>query len=144
MLLVAVVGMGTAQRPSTGSICDYYAIRRFGENSSDTQFMLMQSIVALAFGGGASLRNASDDSTGILNPGLFNGSVINLRPWFDGSSMFHASSYRDRVIYSVCRSHDELEQPSHRNRLVGRWSARTIDGLPQRHYRYGGLEYQQK
>ncbi|KAI1429664.1 hypothetical protein F5Y12DRAFT_329701 [Xylaria sp. FL1777] len=85
LLLVAVVGTGTAQRPSTGSICDYYAIRRFGKNSSDTQFMLMQSIVALAFGGGATLSNASDDSTGILNPGLFNGSAINLRPWFDGS-----------------------------------------------------------
>ncbi|KAH8167784.1 hypothetical protein CIB48_g417 [Xylaria polymorpha] len=59
--------------------------RRFGQNSSDTQFMLMQSIVALAFGGGATLPNASDDSTGILNPGSFNGSPINLRPWFDGS-----------------------------------------------------------
>ncbi|KAJ3577784.1 hypothetical protein NPX13_g2781 [Xylaria arbuscula] len=85
LLLVALVGMGTAQRPSTGSICDYYAIQRFGENSSDTQFMLMQSIVALAFGGGTTLHNAPDDSTGILNPGSFNGSAINLRPWFDGS-----------------------------------------------------------
>ncbi|KAI0446713.1 hypothetical protein F4803DRAFT_448986 [Xylaria telfairii] len=85
LLLLAVVGMGTTQRPPNATICDYYAITRFGENSSDTQFMLMQSIVALAFGGGATLRDASDDSTGILNPGSFNGSAINLRPWFDGS-----------------------------------------------------------
>ncbi|KAI0547070.1 hypothetical protein F4679DRAFT_555735 [Xylaria curta] len=85
LLLVAVIGMGTAQRPSNATICDYYAMRRFGENSSDTQFMLMQSIVALAFGGGATLPNASGDSTGILNPGSFNGLTINLRPWFDGS-----------------------------------------------------------
>lgn len=89
LLLVTVVSLGTAQqRPSTASICDYYAMQRFGANSSDTQFKLMEHIVALAFGGGVNLRNASDDSTGILNPGSFSGLAVNLRSWFDGSSMF--------------------------------------------------------
>ncbi|KAI1189782.1 hypothetical protein F5B17DRAFT_438681 [Nemania serpens] len=86
LLLATVVSLGTAQqRPSDASICDYYAMQRFGANSSDTQFKLMEHIVALAFGGGANLRNASDDSTGILNPGSFNGLAVNLRSWFDGS-----------------------------------------------------------
>ncbi|KAI1109762.1 hypothetical protein F5Y14DRAFT_392145 [Nemania sp. NC0429] len=86
VLVAAVVRLGWAQqRPSTASICDYYAMQRFGANSSETQFMLMEHIVALAFGGGANLPNASDESTGILNPGSFNGVAVNLRPWFDGS-----------------------------------------------------------
>jgi hypothetical protein len=88
LLLVASASLGMAQqRPPTASICDYYAMQRFGANSSDTQFRLMEHIVALAFGGGASLPNASSDSTGILNPGSFNGLPVNLRSWFDGSSM---------------------------------------------------------
>ncbi|KAI0868686.1 hypothetical protein GGS24DRAFT_199314 [Hypoxylon argillaceum] len=84
-VLLLVVGMGIAQRPSTASICDYYAMERYGANSSDSQFRLMEHIVALAFGGGVTLPDASDDSTGILNPGSFNGLAVNLRPWFDGS-----------------------------------------------------------
>lgn len=88
-VLLLVVGMGIAQRPSTASICDYYAMERYGANSSDSQFRLMEHIVALAFGGGVTLPDASDDSTGILNPGSFNGLAVNLRPWFDGSSMFY-------------------------------------------------------
>ncbi|KAI1170025.1 hypothetical protein F4777DRAFT_584304 [Nemania sp. FL0916] len=85
LLLATVISLGAAQRPSSASICDYYAMQRFGANSSDAQFKLMEHIVALAFGGGANLGNASDDSTGILNTGSFNGLTINLRSWFDGS-----------------------------------------------------------
>ncbi|KAI1127803.1 hypothetical protein F5Y10DRAFT_242132 [Nemania abortiva] len=85
LLLVVAVGMGTAQRPSTASICDYYAMERYGANSSDSQFRLMEHIVALAFGGGVGLPDASDNSTGILNPGSFGELAVDLRPWFDGS-----------------------------------------------------------
>ncbi|KAI0118725.1 hypothetical protein GGR51DRAFT_130652 [Nemania sp. FL0031] len=85
LLLAIVVGVGMAQRPSTASICDYYAMELYGKNSSDNQFRLMEHIVALAFGGGVNLPDASDDSTGILNQGSYNGLGVNLRPWFDGS-----------------------------------------------------------
>jgi hypothetical protein len=47
----------------------------------------MQSIVALAFGGGRGVAGTDPDSTGILNPGRFDGNDVNLRSWFDGSSM---------------------------------------------------------
>ncbi|KAI0140197.1 hypothetical protein GGR57DRAFT_488258 [Xylariaceae sp. FL1272] len=74
-----------AQRPSDASICDYYAEAKYGSNSSDSQFKLMEHIVALAFGGGTDLKGASNLSTGILNTGNFEGLAVNLRPWFDGS-----------------------------------------------------------
>ncbi|KAH8802513.1 hypothetical protein F5884DRAFT_473714 [Xylogone sp. PMI_703] len=83
--LVAAGRGSLAQRPSNSSICDYYATTLYGTNTSTTQFRLMQNIVALAFGGGTHLPGASNDSTGILNPGTFEGLRVNLRSWFDGS-----------------------------------------------------------
>ncbi len=87
VLLFAAARVSVTQRPSDTTICDYYASSRYGANNSTTQYRLMESIVALAFGGGSGLSGASTDSTGILNPGTFDGQPVNLRPWFDGSSM---------------------------------------------------------
>ncbi|MCJ1245335.1 hypothetical protein MMC30_002539 [Trapelia coarctata] len=78
-------GLSVAQRPSNASICDYYAKARYGANNSDTQFELVQSIVSLAFGGKFNLTNVSSEITGILNPGIFKGDPVYLRPWFDGT-----------------------------------------------------------
>jgi hypothetical protein len=81
----------SAQRPTSASYCDYYAETLYGSNTSTTQFQLVQSIVALAFGGGFNLTNVSSDITGILNPGTFFYSTISqtfdvdLQPWFNGS-----------------------------------------------------------
>jgi hypothetical protein len=96
LLALAVASVALAQRPENASICDYYAVKTYGSNSSDTQFRLMQHIVALAFGGGSGLTGASDESTGILNHGFFDGKVVYLRPWFDGSSMSLALISLDR------------------------------------------------
>ncbi len=79
------VGVGLAQRPTNTSTCDYYATSLYGSNNSTTQFQLIQSIVALAFGGGANLSNVSSEITGILNPGSFQNLTVDLRPWFNGS-----------------------------------------------------------
>ncbi|KAI0192512.1 hypothetical protein F4808DRAFT_365305 [Astrocystis sublimbata] len=79
------MGIGMAQRPPSASICDYYAMERYGTNSSDAQFKLMEHIVALAFGGGAALSHAAVDIKGILNLASYGGTIINLIPWFDGS-----------------------------------------------------------
>ncbi|KAB5559623.1 hypothetical protein GE09DRAFT_1113622 [Coniochaeta sp. 2T2.1] len=86
LLLLLQTGRGVyAQRPSSLSICDYYAGNRYGVNNATTQFRLMQSIVALAFGGGRGVAGADPDSTGILNPGRFEEQDVNLRSWFDGT-----------------------------------------------------------
>jgi hypothetical protein len=76
-----------AERPSDQSICDYYAVQRYGESNTTTQLRLMQAIVAYAYAGGSILPYAVDNSTGIFNHGKFNGHDVYLRPWFDGSSI---------------------------------------------------------
>ncbi|EFZ02935.1 hypothetical protein MAA_00009 [Metarhizium robertsii ARSEF 23] len=74
-----------ADRPNDQSICDYYASQRYGASNSTTQLRLMQGIVAYAYAGGNTLPNPATNSTGIFNPGQFNGYNVYLRPWFDGS-----------------------------------------------------------
>ena len=90
VLVALLVTHALAQRPANVSICDYYAEKLYGTNSSDTQNHLVQNIVALAFGGGFNLSNVSSDLTGILNPGTFSSGTfedlnVDLRPWFNGS-----------------------------------------------------------
>jgi hypothetical protein len=85
VILAVLFRVALAQRPSNASICDYYAISLYGENTTDSQTNLMQHVVSLAFGGGANLPNVSTDLTGILNPGTFNGLNVDLQPWFNGS-----------------------------------------------------------
>ena len=75
----------TAQRPNDKTLCDYYALLLYGANSSVTQFYLIQEIVTLAFIGGSSLPNASQSLTGILNPGTFLNTSVDLGGFFNAS-----------------------------------------------------------
>ncbi|MCJ1355973.1 MAG: hypothetical protein MMC33_005967 [Icmadophila ericetorum] len=45
----------------------------------------MQDIVVLSFGGSFNLGNFSTNVTGILNPGVYDGTYVDLLPYFDGS-----------------------------------------------------------
>jgi hypothetical protein len=83
--LVLFSGFGFAQRPSTATVCDFYAQARYGANSSETQLKFIQNVVCLAFEGGSKLNNVSSDLTGILRPGKFNGIDISLLQYFNGS-----------------------------------------------------------
>ncbi|KAJ3496363.1 hypothetical protein NLG97_g2719 [Lecanicillium saksenae] len=85
LLVGAILDTTQAQRPSSQSICDYYATKRYGANNITTQQLLMQSIVSLAYAGGSELSNALSGSAGIFNHGQFKGQDVFLRPWFDGS-----------------------------------------------------------
>ena len=86
LLITCLFGVSLAQRPSTASTCDYYAQSLYGVNNSQTQYQLVQHIVALAFAGAPSGNtNISSDITGILNPGTFQGSPVDLAPWFNGA-----------------------------------------------------------
>ncbi|CAD6581989.1 MAG: hypothetical protein ASARMPRED_000751 [Alectoria sarmentosa] len=61
------------------------AISLYGASNSQTQYQLVQHIVALAFGGAPSSdTNISSDITGILNPGTFQDLSVDLAPWFNG------------------------------------------------------------
>ncbi|MCJ1305350.1 hypothetical protein MMC08_008164, partial [Hypocenomyce scalaris] len=85
LAIITLFGTSLAQRPSNASTCDYYAETLYGANNSNTQFQLVQHIIALAFGGAFNLSNVSSNITGILNPGSFNGLNVDLQPWFNGS-----------------------------------------------------------
>lgn len=79
-----------SQRPSNNTLCDYYAIKLFGSNTTDSQYKLIQNILALAFAGGNGISNASSELTGIFNPGTIiapDGTTIpvDLQPWFNAS-----------------------------------------------------------
>lgn len=90
--LATLGNLVAGQRPEDWKSCDYYALRRYGKNDTETEYQLIQSIVTLAFAGGSRLDNASNALTGILNPGRYKNNPINLRSWFDGSkasSNFH-------------------------------------------------------
>lgn len=85
LLFALLFSLSLAQRPSNSSLCDYYAGKLYGESNDTTQDALIYSIVSLAFGGPGNLSGVSQNLTGILNPGFFNGLGVNLIPWFDGS-----------------------------------------------------------
>lgn len=87
LLFVALLfGASLAERPSNASTCDYHAQSLYGANNSQTQYQLVQRIVALAFCGAPSGNtNTSIDITGILNPGTFQDLSVDLAPWFSGA-----------------------------------------------------------
>ncbi|KAF1915748.1 hypothetical protein BDU57DRAFT_547611 [Ampelomyces quisqualis] len=77
--------LGSAQRPNSASVCDYYAQAQFGANTSATQLKWIQSVVTLAFEGGSTLSNVTSELTGILRPGSINDVAIDLREYFNRS-----------------------------------------------------------
>lgn len=92
-LLILLLGrVILADRPSDQSICDYYASQRYGSSNTTAQLRLMQGIVAYAYAGGNTLPHPTENSTGVFNPGQFNGYNVYLRSWFDGSSMVNPNT----------------------------------------------------
>ncbi|KAG5951122.1 hypothetical protein E4U58_001312 [Claviceps cyperi] len=87
LLSTAQAGAALPSERGDQSICDFYAAKNYGENNVTTQLKLMQGIVAYAYAGGRSLPDGDVDSSGIFNVGRFDGQDVDLRPWFDGSSM---------------------------------------------------------
>ena len=85
LILALLLLPAIAQRADNETLCDYYAIQRYGSNTTTNQFKLLQGIFALAFAGGSVLLNASDELTGIFNPGTFGGVPVTLLPWFNGT-----------------------------------------------------------
>ncbi|KAH8590740.1 hypothetical protein B0O99DRAFT_300270 [Bisporella sp. PMI_857] len=85
LALALIVGWSLAQRPDNATVCDYYALARYGESNNVTQAKLIENIVALAYGGPFNLPNVNPELTGIINPGFFDNETVNLKPWFDGT-----------------------------------------------------------
>jgi len=83
--LAAIAGLASAQRPSNMSICDYYTTALLKENNSTNQYTVLTLIVNTALIGNYSMINVGIPVTGILAPGKYNDTDVNLLPYFDGS-----------------------------------------------------------
>lgn len=102
-LTVAVaIGTAVAQRPSNMSICDYYTTALLKNNTAANQKTLLTLVVNTAVIGNCksfispsvllSTRlnlldtqpNVGTSVAGILAPGTYNGTAVDLTPYFDG------------------------------------------------------------
>lgn len=88
LLVTTLAKPGAADRPDGTSICDYYAQQKYQANNVTTQLKLISSIVAYAYAGGKTVSNPLQNSTGIFNVGAYEATLVYLRPWFDGTSMW--------------------------------------------------------
>jgi hypothetical protein len=74
-----------AQRPSNTSICDYYTTALLKNNTSANQYTLLTLVVNTALIGNYTAPNVGIAVNGILKPGMYNGTAVNLLPYFDGT-----------------------------------------------------------
>ena len=88
ILLLAAATNAFAQRPHSVSVCDYYSHALFKDNGGETQQKLLVYIVNTAVVGtynNSHVINALGvEVPGILAPGDFNGTKVNLLPYFNG------------------------------------------------------------
>ncbi|MCJ1472810.1 hypothetical protein MMC13_001459 [Lambiella insularis] len=82
--IFALIGTALAQRPSDVSICDYYTQALLKENSAANQYTLLTLVVNTAIIGNYTMPNVGISVPGILAPGEYNGTKVNLLPYFDG------------------------------------------------------------
>ncbi|KAF2766963.1 hypothetical protein EJ03DRAFT_297470 [Teratosphaeria nubilosa] len=80
LLLAAAAGLAVAQRPTNTSICDYYTTALFTDNTAKNQYALLTALVNRA---GTGNQTTSTKVNGIVVPGEYNGTAVNLLPYFD-------------------------------------------------------------
>ncbi|KAG9236103.1 hypothetical protein BJ875DRAFT_372831 [Amylocarpus encephaloides] len=74
-----------AQRPSSVSICDFYAEKLFGNNTALTQRLVQTHILNTAIIGNYTSPNVGVSVTGIAPVSIFNGTEVNLLKYFDAA-----------------------------------------------------------
>jgi hypothetical protein len=84
-VLSALSALVTAQRPANMSICDYYTTALLKENNATNQMTLLTLVVNTAVIGNYTMPNVGIAVPGILAAGTYNGTAVNLLPYFDGS-----------------------------------------------------------
>ena len=78
------LGAAFAQRPANTSICDYYTTALLKDNNATNQVALLILVVNTAVIGNYSEANVGVKVPGILSPGMYNGTQVNLLPYFSG------------------------------------------------------------
>ena len=81
---LSVFGLALAQRPRDTSICDYYTTALLKENNATNQLTLLTLLVNTAVIGNYTKPNVGVKVDGILAPGKYNDTDVNLMPYFNG------------------------------------------------------------
>ena len=84
LALLAAVGTAIAQRPNGTSICDYYTTALLKENNATNQYTLLTLLVNTVVIGNYTKPNVGIAVPGILAKGKYNGTDVNLLPYFNG------------------------------------------------------------
>jgi len=84
LAIAAAVGTAVAQRPSNMTICDYYTTALLTNNTAANQMTLLTLIVNTAVIGNYTKPNVGVSVAGILAPGEYNGTAVDLLPYFNG------------------------------------------------------------
>jgi len=84
LAILATVGAALGQRPSSTPICDYYTTALLKDNTAKNQYTLLTLLVNTAVIGNYTQPNVGVMVPGILAPGQYNGTDVNLLPYFDG------------------------------------------------------------
>lgn len=84
LTLLAAIGLAVAQRPADTPICDYYTTALLKQNNATNQMTLVTLLVNTAVIGNYTMPNVGVKVPGILAPGTYNGTAVNLLPYFNG------------------------------------------------------------
>jgi len=84
LVAAAAVTGAMAQRPSNISVCDYYTTALLKNNTAANQKTLLTLVVNTAVIGNYTQPNVGISVPGILAPGTYNGTAVNLLPYFNG------------------------------------------------------------
>ncbi|KAK5002455.1 hypothetical protein LTR28_011402, partial [Elasticomyces elasticus] len=84
-LTLAAIGSAIAQRPANTSICDYYTTALFGNSNATNEYSLLVALVNTVVIGNYTKPNVGVRVPGILTPGLYNGVLSDILPFFNGA-----------------------------------------------------------
>lgn len=82
--MISLAALVVSQRPANTSICDYYTTALLKENNATNQETLLTLVVNTAVIGNYTKPNVGIKVPGILAPANFNGTQVNLLPYFSG------------------------------------------------------------
>ncbi|KAJ4409419.1 hypothetical protein N0V82_009486 [Gnomoniopsis sp. IMI 355080] len=84
LLALTAVSAVLAQRPNDTSICDYYTTALLKNNTAENQYTVLTLVVNTAVIGNYTTPNVGISVPGILATGMYNGTEVNLLPYFNG------------------------------------------------------------
>ncbi|KAI0965212.1 hypothetical protein F4678DRAFT_453356 [Xylaria arbuscula] len=126
-----------AQRPEDTSICDFYTTALLKDNTADNQATLLTLVVNTVVIGNYTQPNVGVAVAGILAPGQYNGTDVNLLPYFTGE--FASSNRGDDHGVSVNFLDDGGAEPLKNNKPANTQSSSQYFLLTHLYQFFGSL-----